>query len=327
MIPIKVFMVGEAAGHRDELLAQMKSPLEAVPLPASAAFGAEYDGQIGPDDVVITLNYRREGGEKGPAFKMLHVPGAGLDGIDRASLADGCVLCNVFEHQIPIAEYVMLVMLEWEIRLSEMRKSFTPENWPSIYASRIFHGELYSKTLGLIGFGGIGRAIASRAKAFGMTVLAVDKYPRDDEGLADELTGNDRIDEVLERADFVVVSCPLTDETTGWIDARRIARMKKDAFLINISRGPILSQKDIYEALAEKRIGGAALDVWWRYPKPGAEKVEPADYPFHLLENVYCTPHSCAWTKELTWRRYGVIAKNIEALRDGKPLVNVIAPK
>src|SRR6202035_3786791 len=100
---------------------------------------------------VVSLRYRRQG--VAPRFAMLHVPGAGLDGIDLASLSPGCVVCNVVEHEAPIAEFVLLAMLEWQIRLGEMRGRFSPDTWSVSYRSRVPHGELLDGTLGLIGCG------------------------------------------------------------------------------------------------------------------------------------------------------------------------------
>lgn len=319
-------MIGEAYKHKEELTSQMDADAEIIGLPSSAAYSSEYDREISGEDAVISLKFSRENSSK-PKFSLLHVPGAGLDGIDINSLASGCMLCNVYEHQIPISEYVMLAMLEWEIKLSEMRRSFTPEKWAEIYSGRNPHGELYCKTIGLIGFGGIAKAIAVRAKAFGMKVMAVDKFSENDQSIADVLLKNDDIDEVLKESDYVVISCPLTEETKGWIDKNRLEKMKSSAVLINVSRGGIISQKDAYEFLSQKKIAGAVFDVWWHYPKYQGDNVPPSDYPFHLLDNVICTPHSCAWTNELTWRRYGVIARNIDSLVSGAPLKNLVCTK
>lgn len=319
---MKLFLIGEAFRHKEELLGQMESPdgIDVRRLPKEAAFSDKWDWQIGPDDVIVTLNFRREG--KRIVCGLLHVPGAGLDGIDRSSLSPDCPVCNVFEHQIPIAEYVLLAMLEWEIRLSEMRRAFSPEKWSSAYRARVPHGELHGKTLGLVGFGRIGKAIAERAKAFGMGIRAVDRYAADPEGLAGSLSGMDGLTETLRESDFVVISCPLTEETEGMMDHQALSEMKSSAVLINVSRGPIVDEEALYEALSERRIGGAVLDVWYRYPKNDDDQVAPSDYPFHRLDNVFCTPHSCAWTEDLTRRRYGLIAKNIGNLLAGRPLLN-----
>lgn len=320
---MKIVMIGESAKHKDELLANMADKPDVITLPASAAFSNEYDSLIEPDDIVVSLRYKRCEGAK-PGFKMLHVPGAGLDGIDTESLPDGCILCNVYEHQVPIAEYVILSMLEWEIRAFQMRTDFSAERWPSLYSARVPHGELFAKTVGLVGFGGIAREIAKRAKAFGMKVVAVDKFASDESHLTNQLLKNEALDELLAMSDFVVLSCPLTDETREWIDAEKLSKMKASGVLINISRGWLVNPKDLYDAVKENRIAGAVLDVWWNYPKSPTDKVLPADHPFWELSNVVCTPHSCAWTHELTQRRYAVIARNIENLRRGEPLRNVV---
>ena len=323
---MKVVMIGEAAKHKDELTAQSEHRLEVVALPSEAAFSSEYDGIISEDDVVVTLKFSRPQPHN-LKFRLLHVPGAGLDGIDMSAVPPDAIVCNVYEHQIPIAEYVMLAMLEWEIRLSAMRKNFSFEKWSGEYLSRVPHGELFGKHLVLVGFGGIGREIARRARAFGMHIAAVDKYAADKEGLSEILLKNEEIDKVLGKADFLVVTCPLTPETKSMINCDIFDAMKNDAVLVNVSRGPIVAEKDLYEALSAGKIAGAVLDVWWCYPKTSDDKVAPSDYPFESMPNVICTPHSCAWTKELTRRRYGVIARNIDNLIEGKALKNVVVCK
>src|SRR6185369_5809430 len=107
----------------------------------------------------------------------------------------------------PIAEFVLLAMLEWEIRLAEMRASFRPETWSDLYRARPPHGELNGQTLGIVGFGRIGRAIAARAKAFGMHIIAVDSGARDP-APADEVLRPGELGAMLGQADFAVLACP-----------------------------------------------------------------------------------------------------------------------
>ncbi|MBA3584514.1 MAG: hypothetical protein H0W36_08310, partial [Gemmatimonadetes bacterium] len=173
---MKVFMIGEAANHADKLAAGIGQDWQIVPLPREAAHSAAFDDAIGPEDVVISLRYRRPAGQARP-FRLLHLPGAGTDGIDFDALAPETAVCNVFEHEIPIAEYVLLAMLDWQIRPGEMRASFSPETWSDVYRNRRPHGEIHGRTLGILGLGRIGRAIATRALAFGMRVVAVDTNP------------------------------------------------------------------------------------------------------------------------------------------------------
>jgi phosphoglycerate dehydrogenase-like enzyme len=319
---MKTVMIGEAANHREKLSASLAQPCDIVCLPADAAGASTFDAEIDVADVVISLRYRRQG--VGPRFALLHVPGAGLDGIDLASLPPGCTVCNVFEHDVPIAEFVMLAMLQWQIRLDEMRARFSPEAWSKAYGHRVPHGELLGKTLGLIGFGRIGRAIAVRAKAFGMRVMAVDQVMIDPADVAEVIMPPAELGRLLGEADFVAVTCPLTDSTRGLLDARSLRQMKQSAVLINISRAEVADEAALYVALEEGAIAGAFLDVWYRYPTKADDNVQPSRFPFHRLPQVYATPHSCAWTTALPYRRYAVIAENIRRWATGEPLLNLV---
>jgi phosphoglycerate dehydrogenase-like enzyme len=320
---MKIFMIGEAAKHEKRLSAKLPTEYEIIGLPREAAHAAEFDGQIAPEDVVISLRFSRRDMPV-PAFRLLHVPGAGLDGIDLPTLPAAAMVCNVFEHEIPIGEFVVAAMLEWEIRLCEMRRSFSPETWSDIYRNRIPHGELYGKTLGILGFGRIGRAIAQRAHGFGLRILAVDAHTITGADLADEVMPPENLGAMLRGADYVAIACPLTDETRGLIGPTELGSMKRDAVLINISRAEIVKEEALFAALTGRTIGGAVLDVWYGYPTGADDQVEPSRLPFHALPNAICTPHSCAWTSELPERRYAFIARNLERLASGEPLLNVV---
>jgi len=319
---MKIIMIGEAANHQEKLSASLSQPCAVVCLPPEAASSSSFDAEIDGADVVVSLRYRRQG--TAPRFALLHVPGAGLDGIDLASLPPGCTVCNVFEHEVPIAEFVMLAMLQWQIRLDDMRARFSPDRWTEAYRHRVPHGELLGQTLGLIGFGRIGRAIAARAKTFGMRVLAMDPAAADPAGLAEAVLPPNKLERLLTESDFLAVTCPLTDSTRGLLDARTLPQMKRSAVLINVSRAEIADEAALYEALAQGAIAGAFLDVWYAYPAGGDEAVRPSRFPFHRLPQVYATPHSCAWTTALPHRRYAVIAENIRRWATGEPLVNLV---
>lgn len=320
---MKVLLVGEAGEHAADLTAHLEPPLEVVALPADAASTATHDDRIGPDDVVVSLRFRRPAG-RSPDFRLLHVPGAGLDGIDLDGLRAGTGVANVFEHEIPIAEYVLARVLEWEIRAGEMAERFSPAAWPEQYRHRVPHGEVYGKTLGIVGYGRIGRSVAARAAAFGMRVLALDEYAVDD-GLA-TVFPPDGLHDLLAAIDYLAVACPLTERTTGLIDRAALAAMPRHAVVINVSRAEVVDEDALYDALASRSIGGAVLDVWYRYPSSAEPDPPPAHRPFWELPNVWCTPHSSAWTRELSQRRYAVVAANINALGADRPLVNLVRP-
>jgi phosphoglycerate dehydrogenase-like enzyme len=318
----KVYMVGEAGNYRDKLAAGLTGAaagLDIVTLPREAALGANFDDLIGSDDILISLRLKRNGGPL-PPVRLLHVPGAGLDGIDMTALADQTIVCNVFEHQAPIAEFVVASLLEWELRLVDLRRSFTADSWSDVYRQRVPHGELRGKTVGVIGHGRIGRAIADLVRPFGVEILAVDAFP------TEGVWPVSRLPELLAAADYVVIACPLTSETEGLIGAAELTTMKSTAVIVNVSRAPIIDEGALYEALTGDRIRGASLDVWYRYPTSADDRVTPSERPFLDLPNAICTPHCAAWTRELMDRRYAVIASNISALLNGEPLVHQVRP-
>ena len=321
---MKVIMVGEAAHHQNKLAALLDNKIEIRTLPREAAHSDGFDTEIGAEDVVISLRFARK--TASPAFRLLHVPGAGLDGIDFSTLSPQTEVCNVFEHEGAIAEYVLLAMLDWQIGLQEMRQRFTPDSWAEVYRNRAPHGELQGQTLGLLGFGRIGRAIAVRARAFGVRIIAMDPFAGNADGLADELVRPAQVATLLSEADFVVACCPLTEETRGLVNRETLPRMKRSAVFINISRAEIADEAALYEALSRGTIAGAYLDVWYAYPKDAADAVTPSRFDFHALPTVRATPHSSAWTTALPARRYGVIAQNIRRLIAGEARLNVVRP-
>jgi phosphoglycerate dehydrogenase-like enzyme len=253
---------------------------------------------------------------------LLHLPGAGADAVEFEALQPGCSVCNVFEHEVPIAEFVFAAMLDHALGYGKMAREFSAERWSEIYHARRPHAEIFGKTLGLLGFGHIGKAVTQRARAFGMQVHAI-SHSGHAPG-ADWVGSSPQLHEMLAVADFIVIACPLTAETRGLIGADEIAAMKSSAILINIGRAQIIDEEPLFRALQSGRLAGATLDVWYDYPAAGDLQDRPSRFPFERLPNVHCTPHSCAWTEGLFQRRYAVIADNLARLRRGEPLRNVI---
>lgn len=274
-------------------------------------------------DALVSLRF---GQEEAARFepRLLHLPGAGADAVDFALLDPGCTVCNVYEHEIPVAEYVMAAILNHATGYPDMIRDFTSAGFGRAYASRRQHAEIHGKILGLIGYGHIGSLAARRAQSFGMQVHAVSRSGR--------APGADRAETIaglhamLRTADFVVIACPLTEETRGLIGRAELAAMKPTAILINIGRAAVVEEDALYDALAQQRIGGATLDVWYQYPTPEAPDALPARRPFESLPNVHCTVHSCAWSREMIERRLAVIAANLKRLHSGLPLLSVIRP-
>ncbi len=246
------------------------------------------------------------------------------DQVDLRALPPGCCVCNVFEHEIPLSEYILAAILDHAIDYCAMCATFDPERWPEIYARRRTHGEIHGKTLGLVGYGHVGSALALRAKAFGMRVHAVSASGRAPG--ADWSSPVAALHDLLPAVDYLVIACPLTPQTRGLIGASELALMRPSAVIINVARAQVIEEEPLFLALESGRLAGATLDVWYQYPAPETPAARPSRFPFHQLHNVRCTPHASAWTEELFARRYAVIADNLHRLRFALPLRNVIHP-
>ena len=184
--------------------------------------------------------------------------------------------------------------------------------------------ELAGKTLGILGYGRIGRALARRAHAFDVEVCAIrrDVARSAADGLA-LLGGLEILDDVLGRADYLVVALPATAETRGLIGEAQLAAMKRTAMLVNVARAEIVDEDALYRALADRVIAGAALDVWFRYPTDAAP-THPARRPFHELPNVLLTPHVSGWTEGMLRARVRLIADNVERIARGERPENLV---
>ena len=259
-----------------------------------------------------------------PKLKLLHLPGAGTDAIQFSNLPRTTTVCNVFGHDIGIAEYVMAGMLEMTLGLRSMDRAMREDRWSGSYLCGPRHGELFGQTVGIIGYGHIGFEVARRARAFGMRVIACSRNAKAPDEFTERIDNLAGLDQLLAEADFVVIALPLTDSTRGLFDAAAFAKMKRNAIVINVARGAIIDEDTLYQALQSRRIGGAVIDTWYHYPKQGEDSAKPASLPFNQLDNVIMTPHASAWTFNLTSRRCKGIAENLNRLARGEPLINVV---
>jgi phosphoglycerate dehydrogenase-like enzyme len=258
-------------------------------------------------------------------LRLLQLPGAGTDEIDFQRLGNRTTVCNCYEHEIGIAEYVLASMLAWTVPIQRMDRDLRHGRWAGSYLCGPQHGELFDKTVGVIGYGHIGQEVARRAKAFGMRVLCCTRTPRKPDGYADRIDDMAHFVQMLGESDFVVITTPLTERTRGLFDRHAFSAMRPTSVLINVARAAIADEAELFSALKEGRIGGAVLDVWYRYPEQGqVDGPSPSAFPFRELDNVIMTPHGSAWTEGLIKRRNRVIAGNLDRLARGEALVNVV---
>lgn len=258
-------------------------------------------------------------------LKLFHVPGAGYDAVDLALLPASASVCNCFGHEQAIAEYVMSAILARHIPLVDADARLRQGDWKYwAGAPDRVHDEMAGKTIGLLGFGHIGKAIAARAKAFEMRVHVANRSAVPVSGVVDRAFRLDDLAEFWGSADYIVVSVPLTPETTGIVGAQAFAAMRRDAVVLNVGRGPTIDEAALYDALKQNRIGGAIIDTWYAYPGPGKANPYPSALPFQDLPNIVMTPHMSGWTHGTIRRRQRTIANNIINRSTGAACVNVV---
>jgi phosphoglycerate dehydrogenase-like enzyme len=213
-----------------------------------------------------------------------------------------------------LGEFALAGMLFFAKHLRRMVADQQARRWDPFDVA-----ELHGATLGIVGYGEIGRATAARARAFGMHVWALRRRPNLSaaDPLVDRCVTHDGFGELLAAADYLLVSAPLTPTTRGLIGAAELSRMKPTAVVINLGRGPVIDEDALVQALSERSIGGAVLDVFDREPLP-------PEHPFWSLDNVLLSPHCADHTP--TWQEDAVefFLSNFARFSAGQPLENVV---
>lgn len=280
---------------------------------------------------------------RAPRLTWVHSASAGVErALTPAARERGIVITNargVFSQ--PIAEYVLMMILAVSRRLPQLLELQRERTWQPLEGA-----ELRDVTIGIVGLGSIGRAVAGLATAFGSRVIAirrrtgVDTAQLDGDGAGDasdgagasrpggqgngtavplRILGPDGLPELLGESDFVVLAAPLTPETTGMIDDDALAAMKPGSWLVNVARGRLVDERALLRALREGAIGGAVLDTF-------ADEPLPPGSPFYDLPNVILTPHTSWSSGRVLDRTVGLFAENLRRYAAGEPLLNVVDP-
>ena len=235
----------------------------------------------------------------------------GYNNIDTKAAAErGICVCNVPGYSTDsVTQHTFALLLHFASHADDYARSVADGDWErsetfSYLAFPI--SELRGKTLGIFGFGTIGKSVATVAKAFGMNVIACVRRPTEFEGV----TFVDK-DTLLTESDYLSLHCPLTDETRGFINRESLAKMKSSAVIINTARGGVIEEDALCEALNENRLRGAGIDVLDMEPMtPG--------HPYMHAKNCYITPHVAWASKEARTRLISLVAENLKGFRDGK---------
>lgn len=229
-----------------------------------------------------------------PRLRHLVIPYAGLPPATAAALAarPQIAVHNLHHNAAPVAEMVIGLLVAAARRVVACDQALRRHDWRPRYAEHDRGLLLAERTAVVVGYGAIGRRVARALVALDMHVLGVRRTGRGQDGEV-ALFDPSALDALLERADVLILAVPLTDATRNLIDARRLALMPKHAVLVNVSRGGVIEEQALYDALVEGHLGGAGLDVWWRYPEREAtrEHTAPSALPFGELDSVVLSPH------------------------------------
>ncbi len=273
-------------------------------------------------EVAIAWSLRPEQFSVATRLRWVHSPAAAVHQLLFPELVNSkVVLTNAREvHGPVVAEHVIAQIFALAKKIPQAVRMQEKHVWgqESMWTIRPRTREVAGATVALIGLGSIGREVAKRASALGMRVIAVREHP--EKGAPDgveRVFTTAHLDEVLSQADYVVLAAPITAATKGMMGAARIAKLKPEACLINVSRGPLVDEMALARAIREKKIGGAALDVFGEEPLP-------PESPLWDLENVLITPHSAAITEKLWERHYLLIRENLRRYMAGNPLLAVV---
>lgn len=268
-------------------------------------------------DVILTNKtvISREAIAALPRLACIGVLATGYNIVDvEAAKARGIPVCNVPEYGTPnVAQAVFALLLELTNRTGHHAQTVRDGRWSTCADFCYWDGELVELaglTLGLVGFGRIGRSVATVGRAFGMRVLAHRRTPGRD--LDNDAVTMVDLPTLLRESDVVSLHCPLTPETQGLIQAKTIGLMKPTAFLINTSRGPLVNEADLAAALEQGHIAGAGLDVLSVEPPP-------ASNPLLTARNCIITPHIAWATRNARRRLIDVTAANLRAFVAGRP--------
>jgi len=270
-----------------------------------------------------------------PRLKWIQLMSAGLDRFMGHPIMESDIIITTASgiHATPIAEYVLASMLALSRRFRDIWRLQERKEWPEDCWEVLRGEELRGKTVGILGYGSIGREVGRLCQAFGMRVLATDRAQEtEDRGyrppgtgdpkgmLLDSLFAPSQLREMLKECDFFIVAVPLTPETEGMVGREELKAMKESAYLVNISRGRVVDEEALVEALKEGWVGGAGLDVFTQEPLPPESELWG-------LDNVILSPHVSANTPHYQERFTELFCENLRRYLAGEDLLNVVDKK
>jgi phosphoglycerate dehydrogenase-like enzyme len=271
--------------------------------------------------------------EQAPNLRWIQTHWAGVDHIREHPIWDSDIIITTASgvHAPNMAQYTMAQLLAWANRVPRWLKDQAQKRWSDDRWDDFLPEELRGKTLGIAGYGSVGREIARLAHCFGMTVLATKRDARQLEdgdyamsnvgdpggNLAARIYPGEATRSMVAECDFVVITLPLTDTTHHLFGEELFRAMKSTAFLINVGRGPVVNEEDLIKALKKGWIAGAGLDVFEEEPLP-------ENSPLWEMENVIMSPHVSGFTPAYDERTTDLLVENLRRYLGGEPLLNVV---
>jgi phosphoglycerate dehydrogenase-like enzyme len=282
------------------------------------------DKELANTEIAFTFSIRSEQFHVAQKLRWIHSPAAAVHQFLFPELVKSdVILTNAREvHGAVVAEQVIAMMfalaklIPQDVRFQQQRVWGQEIIWESYRGPR----ELAGATLGLVGYGSIGRNVARHAANLGMKIICVRRHANEKPEFVDEVLPSSELNRMLATADYVVLAAPVTPVTRGLIGREQLATMKADAYLINVGRGPLVNEGALHQALSDKKIAGAALDVFEEEPLP-------ADSPLWGLENLLITPHTAGMTTKLWERHYTLFSENVRRYLNGQPLLALVDKK
>ncbi len=321
-----------------ELTAKQQQRLEAVSprvVVHNLASSNEINTALGPDVEIVFASRRDLPLDQAPGLRWVQVESAGVDYLVDTPLWESDITITSANgvHAVQIPEYVLAMMLAHGHRLPAMQRAQARHEWADRAArERLQPRELRNATLGIVGYGAIGREVARLAHAFGMRILATARTPDGphpyngwtprgtgdvDGSLPERFFTLDQLPEMLHQCDVVVLALPLSERTRHLLNADTLAALPPHALVINIGRGGLIDHAALVDALHNERLGGAALDV--TEPEP-----LPSDSPLWDMPNVLITPHISGMSPHYTDRAVDLFAENLRRYAADEPLLNVV---
>ena len=323
-MPLRIVVDARFAAEAKRWLGPLRDRGDVELIPACYTEG-EFPTVLRDADVVICVDLTKADTANASRLRLVQGVGAGVDRIDPSAVPAGATLCSAHGQEGAVAELAMLGMLALRRGLIRKDSELRAGRWNRPAPEDAPDEDLAGHTLGVLGLGHVGFRIAALGVALEMRVIGATRSPgAETRGSLAWVGGLDQLERLFAESDFVVVATALTPATVGMVGRRELELLGPSGFLVNVARGLIVDERALYDALHDRTIAGAALDVWYRYPAPGDGDTPPGNLPFGELENVIMTPHIGGLTRRGQESKWKYLTEQIERVLEGRALSGVV---